>query len=127
MRSHGGASGSRATGGRTVGRVERGESSRRIEPMDDDGLGRVFRWGGDAEAGEGSVAAPAGVVSCEGTGNSAFEGLSDLGVEMGLERAVERAEAEEGEVGTLLAEGEVAWMAETNEKTARRLVRERDH
>lgn len=86
VRSHGGASCSRGTGGRTVGRVERAESSRRIGPSDDNGLGRIFHRSGEAEAGEASVAIPVGFVSREETGNSDFEGLSDLAVEMSLER-----------------------------------------
>lgn len=36
------------------------------------------------------MAASTGVISREGTGNSAFEGITYLRVEMGLERAVER-------------------------------------
>lgn len=54
------------------------------------------------------MAAPIRVVSREGTGNSTFEGLSDLGVEMSLERRAEApADAGESEVRALLAEGEV--------------------
>lgn len=59
-------------------------------------------------------------------GNKAFKGLSDLAVDMDLEReAVEPADAGVVEVRALLLEGEAAWMAETNESVARRLVNER--
>lgn len=119
VRSRGGASGSRGTRGRTVGRVERGELSHRVGPTDDDGMGRVFRRSGEVEAGEVSVAAPVGVISREGIGNSTFEGLSNLGIEMSLERrATVLADARESEVRILLAEGEAAWMAESGEYVA---------
>lgn len=109
VRSRGGASGSRGVGGRTIGRIEGTGSSRLVGPSDDDGLGRVFRRRGEAGAGDASAMVPVGVASRKGTGNSAFEGLSDLGVEMSLEMVAEEAlDAEEEEVRTLLAEAEVA-------------------
>lgn len=84
VRSRGGVSGSCGAGGRTVGRIERAKASHRVGPSDDDGLGRVFHRRGEAEAGDASIVVPVRVVSREGIRNSAFEGLSDLGVEMSL-------------------------------------------
>lgn len=107
VRSHGGASGSRGIGGRTARRIERGESSCRVSPTDDDSLGRVFCQTGEVEVSEVSVAAPIRVISHEGIGNSTFESLSDLAIEMSLERkAGGPADAGEMEVRALLAEGE---------------------
>lgn len=74
----------------------------------------------------GPTHATAEVVSHEGMGNEAFEGLSDLAIDMDLKReVVEPAVASAAEVRALLLKGESAWMAETNEVVACRLVSER--
>lgn len=94
VRFHGGALGFRGAGGRAAVRGEREESSHHVRPMDDDGLSCIFRRGRGvlAEESSGAPHTAVGVVSREGMWNEVFEGLSDLAIDMGLEReAVEPA------------------------------------